>query len=59
MNSLITSEKVYFKRSIKTHSGKDNKNYLKIYAVFEKLERYDKSEVADRFQGTPLESIRV
>lgn len=55
VKSMTTSEKVYFKRNAKTHAGKTDKNYLKIYKVFEKAKKYDRDILSKHFKGTTIE----
>lgn len=55
VKSMTISEKVHFKRNARTHSGKDNKNYLKIYNFIEEAEFFDKDTLADHFKGTTIE----
>ena len=55
IKSLSTSEKVYFKRNTKIHAGKNSKNYLKIYTIYEKLKSYDKNVLSTHFKGTTIE----
>lgn len=54
VNSLTISEKVYFKRNAKIHDAKENKNYLKIYNVYEKMAHYDRQAIIDSFNNTSI-----
>jgi hypothetical protein len=55
IKSLTTSEKAYFKRHVKIHAGKGDKNYLKIYDTISKLKTYDKTVLPNLFKGTTIE----
>lgn len=54
IKSMSTSEKVYFKRMSKIHDARKNKNYLKVYEVFENMESYNKGDLMLFFKGTTI-----
>jgi hypothetical protein len=58
VKSLTTSEKVHFKRYTKTHAGKSDKNYLKIYEAIDELKAYDKEVLPKLFKGTTIEKYQ-
>lgn len=58
INSLSTSEKVYFKRLARTHGDTGQKNYLKIYEAIEGMDNYDKDAFNAIFEGTTIEKYR-
>jgi len=51
---MTTSEKVYFKRSSKTHANSTDKNYLKIYEALDKQKTYNKKTLIGLFAGTSI-----
>lgn len=54
INSLTTSEKVYFKRLAKTHAGSESKNYIQIYNVISSMKTFDKEILKNKFEGTTI-----
>ncbi len=58
IKSLTKSEKIHFKRYAKSHVGKEDKNYLKIYDAIEGLKNYDKEVLPNLFKGTTIEKYQ-
>ena len=54
IKGMTTSEKVYFKRSSKTHANSADKNYLKIYEALDKQKTYNKDTFIGLFAGTTI-----
>lgn len=54
IHSLKTSEKVYFKRSAKTHAARESKNYLELYNNYEGLASYDLDKIKARITSETL-----
>ena len=55
IRSMTLNEKGYFKRHAKLHTGKDNKNYLRIFNVIEKAKKFEKDILSNHFKGTNIE----
>lgn len=54
IDSLSTSEKIYFKRTAGTHARKGNKNYLKIYEALEQQEHAGTHALKEIYAGSKI-----
>ena len=54
IRSLRTSEKVYFKRSSKTHAIRETKNYIELYDIYEGTTSYDMDSIKSKITTETL-----
>lgn len=54
VHSLSMREKAYFKRYVNIHASDQNKNYLKIYDTIEGMKSFQKDDLKNHFDGTPI-----
>lgn len=51
---LSMNEKAYFKKKAMFYSGVKDKNYIRLYNALDKMERYDKAKLKNKFKNDPL-----
>lgn len=54
INSLSMNEKAYFKKHAKGYSNSQEKNYLRLFDAFDKMDVYDKDKLVAQFRGEPI-----
>lgn len=54
INSLTMNEKAYFKKQAKGYGNSPEKNYLRLFDAFDKMDSYDREKLLEKFEGESI-----